>query len=458
MLKFESNKLRRDYEKIINCIYTAGGLPLLVGGSIRDALLGLAIEEIDLEVYNLSAEKLQLILEESFEIELVGKAFGVFKIKYTAVDIALPRTENKLGSGHKGFEILGDPHLDVKKALARRDFTMNAMAWNPITSELIDPYGGQHSLAEGILRHTSAQFIEDPLRVLRAMQFISRFNLKIHPETLSLCCKMTPETLPAERIRLEWEKWILKGKQLSLGLEFLKACGWVQYYPELQALIGCPKDFMTHSKRDVWTHTCLIMDAFVNLRQSNSLENLILGFAAMCHGFGKSNVNIPDIKDFKNEDIYATAGAALTVTFLNRMRIPHKIVKQVVSLVTNQTKPYTLYLDKAKIPAFKRLALEVTLKRLGQLTLANTCAQDNQVIYAQGAKWFLEKIQHPELQEHALKPIIQGRHLIDLGYTPSKQFNLILKHCFDAQIEGLFSTLKAGKLFLKQLILTMNDL
>jgi tRNA nucleotidyltransferase (CCA-adding enzyme) len=240
----------------------AGGRPLLVGGCVRDALLGLPVGEIDIEVYGLGSRQVEAALRRRFGIVTVGAAFGVTKVKDHPIDVSVPRRENRTGAGHRDFEVLADPTMTPKDAAERRDFTVNAILWDPATGELIDPWGGLADLQRKVFRHVSAKFSEDPLRVLRAMQFVARFGFAVAPETVELCRGLTQEGLPPERLMEEWKKLLLRGRQPSLGLQFLQDCGWIRFYPGLQAIVDVPQDPVWHPEGCVWTHTRLCMDAF----------------------------------------------------------------------------------------------------------------------------------------------------------------------------------------------------
>ncbi|MDR2844503.1 MAG: polynucleotide adenylyltransferase, partial [Puniceicoccales bacterium] len=272
---------------VVGAVAEAGGRPLLVGGCVRDALLGARPKDVDIEVYGLEPVALERALRRRFAIVSVGQSFGVFKLKEHAVDVSLPRRESKAGAGHRGFTVQGDPHMDIADAAARRDFTVNAIYWDPQTGAVLDPHGGRRDLAERVLRHTSAAFAEDPLRVLRAMQFAARFLLTPAPETVALCSQIEPEGLPPERIFEEWSKLILKGVKPSRGLAFLRDCGWVSYYPELVALVGCEQDPHWHPEGDVWNHTLHCLDAFAEKRTGDAWEDLVVGLAVLCHDLGK---------------------------------------------------------------------------------------------------------------------------------------------------------------------------
>ena len=283
----EDTALREALVTICEAIGAAGGRALLVGGCVRDAALGIPAKDLDIEVYGVPPERLAEILAMRFAIDLIGQAFAVIKIRGLPIDVSIPRRESKAGLGHRGFEVLSDPWMTPEEAVARRDFTINAMALDPVEGAIIDPYGGLQDLQMRLLRHTTEKFAEDPLRVLRGMQFAARFNLEVAPETASLCRTIEPEGLAHERIFEEWRKLILSGIRPSRGLKFLRDCQWVRYFPELEALIGCQQDPDWHPEGDVWTHTLHCMDAFATERAGNEWEDLVVGFAVLCHDLGK---------------------------------------------------------------------------------------------------------------------------------------------------------------------------
>ena len=225
--------------ELATLISSDGGRLLIVGGSVRDLLLDEQPRELDLEARGLETDRITALLAPKFPTQEVGKSFGVLKVKSLPVEISLPRTERKTGTGHKGFAVEIDPNLPFEQASARRDFTINALGLDPLNGKLLDPHNGQKDLEARILRHVGPAFAEDPLRVLRAMQFIARFDLTPAKETTALCRSIPIEGLPAERIYEEWKKLVLKGRIPSKGLDFLKSSNWLGHFPELQALIGC---------------------------------------------------------------------------------------------------------------------------------------------------------------------------------------------------------------------------
>ena len=260
---------------------------LLVGGTVRDLILQKSPHELDVEVRGLSLELVKSSLSPTFSFDEVGKNFGVLRLKGLPVEIALPRTEIKSGTGHKGFSIEIDPFLPFEKAVQRRDFTINAMGLDPLTGKLLDPTGGEEDMGKRILRNVGPAFQEDSLRVLRGMQFIARFELTPTEETIEICRSMNISDLPPERIFEEWRKLILKSKKPSAGLNFLKDTGWLRFFPELSALDGCLQEPEWHPEGDVWVHTLHCMDAFARERIGEDWEDLVVGFAVLCHDLGK---------------------------------------------------------------------------------------------------------------------------------------------------------------------------
>jgi len=303
----------------VNLIREAGGDPFLVGGSVRDLLLGEIPEEIDVEVFGITHDALQSALKKSFHVDFVGRSFGVFKLKGHPIDISLPRTERLKGNKHTDFEVTVDPFLSLEEAARRRDFTFNSIYLRLKDQEIVDPLNGTADLKQRILRHSSAQFSEDALRVYRAMQFIARFDLSCAPETLELCRSMDPHHLPKERIFEEFKKLLLKGISISKGLQFLADCGWISQFPELEQLIGCEQDAKWHPEGDVWIHTLLAMDAFAQRRSGDKDENLLVGLGVLCHDMGKPETSYQDKDGRIRSPRHDVEGVKHALQFLSRL-------------------------------------------------------------------------------------------------------------------------------------------
>lgn len=452
-LPIEDTALRAALDHIARDVVAAGGKILVVGGSVRDACLGLPAKDLDLEVFGMSPDRLQGLLTQRFDLDLVGRSFGVLKIRHLPIDVSIPRRESKRGLGHRGFEIFSDPDLDLEAAARRRDFTMNAMAWDPLSRELLDPYGGARDLEARVLRHVSEQFGEDPLRVLRAMQMAARFELRVAEDTVELCRTIEPEGLPRERILDEWKKLLLRGQRISLGLEFLRDCGWIAYFPELEELIDCPQEPEWHPEGDVWIHTLHVLDAFAGERIEDPWEDLVVGFGCLCHDLGKPATTQMEDGRIRSKG-HEEAGEAPTRSFLGRLTDQQSLVEQVVALVREHLKPIVLYKAEASAAAIRRLARRVgRIDRLVRVARADHAGRPPLPFDGFPAgEWLLAKAGELELERQAPRPMVLGRHLIDLGETPGPHFKPLLDRCFEAQIDGEFHDLEGGLVYLRELL------
>jgi len=446
-----------SFASIFSATRKRGGRALLVGGCVRDALLGLPVKDFDVEIYGLSVAEVETLLrEQNFRFNAAGKSFGVFKLHGVPVDVALPRRESKSGRGHRGFVVEGDPEMSVPDAAARRDFTINSIYFDPLSGEILDPFSGREDLAKKTLRHTSSAFPEDPLRVLRAMQFAARFDFSVAPETVSLCKKIEPEGLSAERIFDEWSKLMTRGVRPSRGLNFLRDCGWIAHFPELAALVGVVQDPAWHPEGDVWNHTLAAMDAFARERIADDFENLVVGFAVLCHDFGK-----PATTSFSKKDNrwhaygHDSAGVVPAKNFLSRMTNFRELLESVPPLVLCHMQPIALWRSRAGDSAVRRLARRVgRIDRLLRVCAADTmgAATEKNAELREASAWLLERAEALRVKDSAPVPLVLGRHLLALGVPASPAFKPILDACYEAQLDGEFCDADGGIVFLKKLL------
>src|SRR5687767_4951826 len=238
---------------LATAVRDASGRALLVGGCVRDALMGVQPKDWDLEIYGVAPERLREILDRFGPVNVVGEAFTVYKLGLD-LDVSLPRRERKSGRGHRAFVIEGDPSMTIEEATRRRDFAINAILEDPLTGEIIDPFGGQRDIEKRILKAVSAEtFAEDSLRVLRAAQLAARFEFDIDEETVVLCRGLDLSDLPAERVWGEVEKLLLRARCPSIGLGWLRKFGAIdQLFPEIASLIDVPQDPEWHPEGDVF--------------------------------------------------------------------------------------------------------------------------------------------------------------------------------------------------------------
>ena len=447
--------------EIARIVRNAGGRAFLVGGCVRDSLLSKSdVKDFDIEVFGLAPDVLRVALEKRFRLDLVGLSFGVLKIHGHDIDVSLPRRESKQGTGHKGFLIDSDPMMSVRDAASRRDFTVNAIYLDPLTGEYEDPWRGREDLSNGILRHVSEKFAEDPLRVLRGMQFVARFGLEPHSSTLRLCQTMSIENLPPERLMEEWKKFLLKGIRMSNGLDFLRRTGWVRHFPELSRLIGCKQEPEWHPEGDVWNHTCCCLNAFAAERHlcSDDHENLVVGLAVLCHDFGKPFCSRFDRKKKRIRSLgHDVQGVEPTLSFLKRLTNEERILKEVPPLVKYHMLPYAMWKGKSKDSAIRRLALRVgSIDRLIRVCAADAAGRPPFPKDCESLEWLARESSRLQVRDAIPKPIVQGRDLISLGMKPGIEFGAILKKCFEAQLDGAFADHDGGMEYLKSCCLQLG--
>lgn len=438
--------------KLTPCLSKA----FLVGGCVRDSLLDVPIKDFDVEVYGVSYETLTQQLASHGRTDTVGRSFGVAKLQLGdghEYDFSIPRRDSKTAPGHKGFHIEFDPSITPQQAAARRDFTINALMLNPRTGSLLDFFDGQNDLRRQILRHTTEAFVEDPLRVLRGMQFAARFDLQAADDTVALCrsIRHTYPELAIERVREEWFKWAAKSRKPSRGLNFLRQTGWIETTPEIQALIGTPQEAEWHPEGDVFVHTCHCLDALVQLEEwqsSPEATRVVLSLAVLAHDFAKPATTRIAERDGRYRIVspgHEEAGGPLAESFLQRIGAPLETRSRVVPLVTN----HLAHLQTSTDRAVRRLA-----NRLQPETIEHLCIVIEADQYGrpprpkQPSDSLLALRNHAKsigLRNAAPRPILLGRHLIDRGMKPSPAFKPILDAAFEAQLEGDFHDL-AGAL------------
>lgn len=440
-------------KEILALLQEAGGRPFLVGGCVRDALMGLTPKDLDIEVYGIGSREIENALRKKFGIIKVGAAFGVTKVKDQPIDISVPRRENRTGVRHQDFEVQADPTMTYREACERRDFTVNAILWNPFTGELVDPWNGLGDLKAKVLRHVSPKFSEDPLRVLRAMQFAARLEFSVAPETVQLCSTLTPQDLPAERIWEEWTKLILRGVKPSCGLHFLRACGWTKFFPELHAIIGVEQDSDWHPEGDVWNHTALCLDAYARERTHDTFEDTVVGLAVLLHDLGKATTTKREADGRIHAYGHEAESLPLAEKFLGRITRETKLIEAVLPLVRWHGQPLELYRAKAGDAAVRRLANKVgRIDRLVRVDSADRKGRGPKSFTEESPQgvWLLAKAQALQIASSVPKKIILGRHLIALGYQPAPWFSELLDAAYEAQIDGVFDNEAKGLVWLKE--------
>ncbi len=445
--------------ELADAVGAAGGRALLVGGCVRDMLMNTEPKDWDLEVYQLEPAKLREILDQFPPVNVVGEAFTVYKLGHD-LDVSSPRRERKAGRGHRGFVIEGDTTMTISEATQRRDFTVNAILNDPLTGELIDPFGGQQDIKKKVLRAVSREtFPEDSLRVLRAAQFASRFEFDIDSETVALCRTIDLTDLPQERIWGEMEKLLLGSRRPSVGIDWLRKLGAVdQLFPEIKSLEGVPQDPEWHPEGDVYVHTLLIVD-----RAREVIDDLpypkqvTVMLAALAHDFGK-----PATTEFLEgrwrSRGHEEAGVTPTESFLDRLNIHtlegYDARAQIIALVREHLKPGEFYKKRDEVGdgAFRRLARKCELDLLYRVARADSLGRNADWIPrekwydAEAQEWFIQRATELDVNQRPPAPLLMGRHLLEMGLKPGPKMGEITRAVYEMQLDGRVQSLDEAKL------------
>ena len=442
---------------IAEAIAAAGGRALVVGGWVRDRLLGHSSKDVDLEAYGLAPGALRDVLSRAGTVNTVGESFTVYKV--ADIDVSLPRRESKIGRGHKAFEVLGDPFMPPAEAARRRDFTVNAIAWDPLTGEYVDPFDGRADLAARRLRMVDPRtFGDDSLRVLRGLQLAARYDLLMDDSTRQVCRRLPLDDLPAERVWGEIEKLLLRAPRPSTGWRLARDLGVVeQLFPELHALIDCPQEPEWHPEGDVWIHTLMVIDeAHTRIADLPHPKQVTVMLGAVCHDLGKpATTAFSDgrIRSMEHEQ----AGVAPSATLLDRLNVHSlggfDVRAQVLGIVAHHLKPLSFF--KAATPvgdgAFRRLAQKVDLELLARVAAAD-CLGRAGSFDCTGIGWFLERARALGVEHAPPGPLLLGRHLLALGLQPGPRIGAVLRQVYEQQLDGRVQSVDDGIALARTLI------
>src|SRR6266436_3632835 len=452
---------------LARAVCSAGGRALLVGGCVRDMLMGRQPKDWDLEVYGLEPSRLRELLDRFGPVNVVGEAFTVYKLGQ-GLDVSIPRRERKSGRGHRAFVIAGDPSMSVEDATRRRDFTINAILQDPLTEEILDPFAGRADIKAKVLRVVANEtFAEDSLRVLRAAQLAARFEFEVAPETVELCRAIDLTDLPSERVWAEMEKLLLRSRRPSIGLQWLRDLGVIdQLFPEIKALIDVPQDPEWHPEGDVFLHTGLVIDGARNLIDDLPYaKQVTVMLAALAHDFGK-----PATTEFVDGRLrsrgHEEAGVAPTLSFLDRLSVHtldgYDVRAQVLALVRDHLKPGEYFKKRTEVGdgAFRRLARKCELDLLYRVAKADSLGRNadwvprEQWYDSVGQEWFIERARELAVVTHAPAPILLGRHLLEMRLEPGPRIGEITRAVYEMQLDGRVATLDEAKEIAKEMIST----
>jgi len=446
-----------ELRRLLESLRSAGGRPFLVGGAVRDALLNLRVKDYDVEVYGLSVDALKDVLARAGRVNAVGEAFTVFKLSGLEgvagdVDVSLPRRDSKVGPGHRGIAVHGDPGLSPEEAARRRDFTVNALLFDPFADELLDFFGGRRDLDTRVLRAVDpSRFGDDPLRALRAVQLAARYEMAVEAETARLCASMPLAELPPERIFGEVEKLLLKAGRPSLGLRLLREWGLLsQVAPELLPLADTPQDPQWHPEGDVWTHTLLAMDQAAPLvADLDRPRALTVMLATLCHDLGKASTTRFEDGRLRSRG-HEEAGLGPTTTLLDRWnvhtRLGYDVRGQVLALVANHLKPGQLYDDRERVSdgAIRRLAAKCEPTLLYLVARAD-CLGRTGDFPPVAMEWFLARVRQLDVAERPPEPLLKGRDVVALGVAPGPEVGRIVREVYERQLDGAVTTVEQAR-------------
>ena len=413
------NPLLLKAQQVARAAQEQGGRALLVGGFVRDQLLGLAPKDADLEVYGLEAPKLRELLQPLGRVDCVGESFRVYKLvwrfqkKRLELDVSLPRRDRKTGEGHRGFEVEGDPFASIEDAARRRDFTLNAILCDPLSGEILDPFGGRADLENRLLRAVDFRhFGEDSLRVLRAMQFAARFELQIEPQTAALCRNTPLNDLPKERVWGEWEKLLLKSSRPSLGIVAARETGVLsRLFPYLETAL---------ERRE--SELLATLDGAA--REKANLEfpfDVALMLASLATFLGASDTK--ELLDDLNIHKMRGEGDAVDVRHL---------VLQLES-VRKTPRDWFARRDLVEDKEFRFFAARIS----PPLTIKLARARGD---FA-AAQWFESSCKRLEVWDGPPAPILMGRHLLQIGFSPGPHIGKIVQNVYFRQLSGEIANL-----------------
>jgi tRNA nucleotidyltransferase (CCA-adding enzyme) len=444
-------------DQIVREMHAADYRALVVGGAVRDALLGGQPKDFDIEVYGIAYDQLAGILARHGRVDLVGKSFGVVKLVTREnqggheYDFSVPRRDSKFGLGHRDFQATFDPAITAREAASRRDFTINAMAYDPVADELLDFFGGEDDLKNRVLRATSEAFADDPLRVLRGMQFACRFDLTLEPGTAVMCRTIVDHyaTIARERVADEFMKWALKSSRPGRIAEYLAASGWEVHFPEIARLAGVPQDPHWHPEGDVGTHTMFVVDAAARISARDNVsgdDRAVLIFAALAHDFAKATTTMLREREGKMRWTswgHEADGGPMARTFLERIGIKSAVVDRVVPMIENHLASSSI--GREVTPrAVRRLAMRLapaTIADLLRLIEADYSGRPPLPTgLPEGAMRIREMAEAQAVDHGPQAPLILGRHVMPyFGDQPGKHIGEVTAAAYEAQADGAFS-------------------
>ncbi|PIR47466.1 hypothetical protein COV06_03345 [Candidatus Uhrbacteria bacterium CG10_big_fil_rev_8_21_14_0_10_50_16] len=428
------------------------GRAYFVGGYVRDQLRGIASKDIDIEVHGVEPKTLRLIVENHFkDVQEQGESFGVLRVFWQSsdkseqveIDISLPRTDSKVAPGHTGFDVRVDPFMGVEAAAQRRDFTINAMMQDVLTGKVVDPFGGKLDLEAGILRAVDVDlFSDDPLRVLRAVQFAARFELMVEEETCSLMRGMVDQLaeLSIDRKRVEWQKLFLQARKPSIGLQLARDLDlFVGPLAILEKMAQTEQDPTWHPEGSVWNHTVWGCDEAALLAEREELseeDRLTLVLGNLCHDIGKIDTTTRSGGHVHSAG-HQEVGQPYIAPVLTAMGF-EKFVDSSQKIMRFHHHPMWLFehqeeSTEGRLHALARQLKPLTMRMLSYATEVDLRSRGPYPADATGmrrpeiADWFREQACKQDVLDHPPGDVVRGSDLMHLGLKPGPVFGLIVR-------------------------------
>lgn len=451
--------------RLVEHLSQNGIKPIFVGGFVRDYFTGHETSDLDIELYGVtSLDALETLLRPFGKLGLYGKSFGVFKLSYEgySIDFAPPRTESKSGFGHKGFDIEWKNNIDFAAAARRRDFTINAIGYDPIAHILLDPFGGIEDLKKRRLRCVDPQtFVDDPLRILRAVQFAARFELTCDNDLLELCRTMVAagalKELPKERIFEEFKKLLLQSNRPSIGMALLRDMNALSFFSPLDKLETTPQEKNSHPEGSVWVHTLMALDTMASMRTDRWRDDIVLMLAVLLHDIGKPDTTVT-VGGLLNAPKHAEAGMDIARGWLERITEDKTLISRILPLILYHGWPRKLYRTSEGNREILRLSTQVCIHDLILVAKADffgrTFVGEIPKCFEAG-EWLKERASALGVLFEPPAPLLMGRDLIALGLTPSETFKSILDNAYSAQLDQLFFTRDEALEWAKKYLVTV---
>lgn len=415
-----------------------GGRLVIVGGWVRDQLRGEPSKDLDAEIFGLSPEKIDAFLDRFDSIGRVGQHFPVWRLKHRDIDIGYPR------EGALDYQAPDAATLvfAFRKAARHRDLTLNAIGWDPLDGQLLDPWQGALDLDAKRLRAVDpTTFGRDPLRGLRVARLKAHLEAEVDSRTLELCRSLDLSELPVERITGELRRILTHPKKPSLALEFLDQSGLLRFFPPLEPLSETPQDPVWHPEGDVFIHTMMVLDVARRIGSDLDPESAeTLQWAALCHDLGKPSTTTQEGNRIRSIG-HEAAGAHITRKWLATLRVSHRISQAAEVLVAHHLAPAQFVSQGAGPRAYRRLARKLAVGGASVIDLERVARADHLGRTTEEAltgtfpagQQFLEAAEEEGVRSGPHQDIVTAKHLMSIGFLPGPMLGRALGRARDLQ-------------------------